>query len=194
MKSVRHQGIETFLPEKFSDSFELIRGDYFRYTGSLISPVFKLWLKHFSNSGMGFLFYFRLCQRRGVFYPYFRLRLEKYIRKYALQIPLSVPVGKGLYLGHGVSIIVNGSAVIGSNVNLSQFVTIGSNKGSAALIEDNVYIGPSVCTIERVRIGHGSMVGAGAVVTSDVPPNHVVAGVPSKVIRENAGYEPANRL
>lgn len=51
------------------------------------------------------------------------------------------------------------------NVSLSQFLTIGSNKGKAATIEDDVYIAPSVCLVEDVVIGRGSVVGAGSVVT-----------------------------
>ncbi len=56
-------------------------------------------------------------------------------------------------MGHGVGVVINKSAEIGSNVTISQFVTIGSLKGKAATIENNVYIGPSVCLIEDVIIG-----------------------------------------
>ena len=75
--------------------------------------------------------------------------------------------------------------MIGSNVNLSQFTTIGSNKGKAATIGNNVYIGPGVCVVEDVTIGEGSTIGAGSVVTRNTPPlpNSVSAGVPAKVIR-----------
>ena len=48
--------------------------------------------------------------------------------------------------------IINPTAVIGNNCNLSQFVTIGAIDGNAAEIGDNVYIGPNCCLIENVRI------------------------------------------
>ena len=54
----------------------------------------------------------------------------------------------GLYISHGGPVVVNPSTVIGDNCNLSQFVTIGSNEGKAAVIGDNVYIGPNTCIVE----------------------------------------------
>ncbi|WP_276788550.1 DapH/DapD/GlmU-related protein [Veillonella magna] len=72
----------------------------------------------------------------------------------------------GLYIGYGGPVICDPTAAIGNNVNLSQFVTIGSNEGrKVAVIGDNVYIGPSVSVIEDVTIGDNVTVGAGSVVT-----------------------------
>lgn len=88
-------------------------------------------------------------------------------RKYGIQIPPTVKIGYGLYIGHGIGIIINDSTVIGSNCNISQFLTIGSNRGTPAIIGDNVYIGPSVCIVENVRIGNNTTIGAGSVVVKD---------------------------
>ena len=55
--------------------------------------------------------------------------------------------------------IINPTAVIGNNCNLSQFVTIGAIDGNAAEIGDNVYIGPNCCLIENVRIGNNVTIG-----------------------------------
>ena len=104
--------------------------------------------------------------------------------KYGIQIPPETKIGYGLFIGHGVGIVINGSAVIGNNVNLSQFLTIGSNHGKAATIGNNVYIGPSVCIVEDVNIGNNVIIGAGCVVTSNIPDNSTAVGVPNRNIHK----------
>ena len=51
------------------------------------------------------------------------------------------------------------------------------------VIGDNVWLGEKVAVLPGVRIGHGVVVGAGAVVTRDVPDHCIVAGVPARVIK-----------
>lgn len=55
------------------------------------------------------------------------------------------------------------------------------------VIEDDVWIGAGAIVTDGVRIGQGAVVAAGAVVTRDVPPHTVVAGVPARVVKEIAG-------
>jgi len=56
--------------------------------------------------------------------------------------------------------------------------------GAPVVIEDNVWIGANVTVMPGVTIGRHSVVGAGSVVTRDVPPDTIVAGVPAKVVRK----------
>lgn len=102
--------------------------------------------------------------------------------KYGMQIPRCTKIGYGFYIGHGIGIVINGRTIIGNNVNISQFLSIGSNQNTPAVIGDNVYIGPHVSIVEAVHIGNNSTIGAGAVVIKDVPEGATVAGNPAKVV------------
>lgn len=102
-----------------------------------------------------------------------------------IDLPARTRIGYGLNLGHGRCIVINGGTIIGNNVNITQFTNIGTNHKTPAVIGDNVYIGPSVCLLEDVRIGSNSSIGAGAVVTKDVPADSTCAGVPAKVLNYN---------
>lgn len=99
-----------------------------------------------------------------------------------------------MFIGHGGPLIVNPTTVIGNNVNLSQFTTIGANGGrQAAVIGDNVYIGPNVCIIDHVKIGDNATIGAGSVVTKDIPDNATAVGNYAKVIHYNNAGNSVNK-
>ena len=59
------------------------------------------------------------------------------------------------------------------------------------MIEEDVWIGEGVCILSGVRVGHGAIIGANAVVTRDIPPQCIVAGVPARVIKylDNTTFE-----
>lgn len=160
-----------------------ILSDLYRYYGNC---KFSTFLKaFFTNGAFRYQCGFRMVQSKGfsrvigcLFY-----RFSKYYRK--IEISPKTQVGYGLYIGHGGPIVINPTAKIGNNVNLSQFTTIGSNYGHAATIGDNTYIGPNVCVVENVTIGSNVTIGAGSVVTKDVPDNATVVGNYAKVINYN---------
>lgn len=102
--------------------------------------------------------------------------------KRKIQIPRRTKIGYGLFIVHEGPIVVNPEAIIGNNVNLSQFTTIGSNHRKGAIIGDNTYIGPNVCIVEDVIIGNNVTIGAGSVVTKNIPSNATVAGNYAKVL------------
>lgn len=103
-------------------------------------------------------------------------------RKYQIQIPETTKIGYGFDISHTSCMVINSGTIIGNNVILSQFLNIGTNHNTPAIIGDNVYVGPGVCIVEGVKIGCNSTIGAGAVVTKDIPENATVAGVPAKIL------------
>ena len=170
------------VPRSYRDCAVLIRSDYYRYTGQKGS-LWRIWAYGLRNPSQRFSFWLRMAAyRKGWLYPVAKFNCWRLSKRYGLQIFPQTLIGYGLYIGHAFGTIVNPSAVIGNNVNLSQFTTIGSNKGCAAYIGDNVYVGPSVCIVEHVCIGSNATIGAGAVVVKDIPGNATAAGVPAKVI------------
>lgn len=179
------------------DVAELISKDLFRYTGGG-----KFWLAYFMYPGFKYTFYFRIIQwlrsyKKTSLSPLvllFKIRLLSLQRYYGIQIPLSVQIGEGFYIGHFGTIVVNGAVKIGKNVNISQGVTIGkSNRGckeGCPVIGNEVYIAPGAKIIGKIFIGNNVAIGANAVVTEDIPDNACVAGIPAKIISMNGatGY------
>ena len=62
---------------------------------------------------------------RYLLYPFSKIIYLHYSYKYGISIPFTCSIGKGFYIGHFGGIVVHNKAVIGSNCNISQGVTIG---------------------------------------------------------------------
>lgn len=169
------------VPENYVDVFRLIQTDKFRMKGRYITnvEVFRSLL----NGDV--LSWFRMCQIHSLLSPVFNRIYWHVSRKRMIDIPISTKIGCGFYIGHGMCIVLHDSTIIGNNINISQFSNFGSNNDKAAVICDYAYIAPMVCTVEDVTIGFNSVVGAGAVVNSNVPSYKTFAGVPAKEISNN---------
>ena len=182
--SINGEKIKIPVPECYRDCMTLVQSDVYRKTGRVKSPL-SIIVSELNPFKQSLLFLLRLSSYKGWLYPLFRLMYEYTSRRANVQISPKTKIGYGLNLGHAICIVVNYQTIIGNNVNLSQFTTIGSNHGKAATIGDNVYIGPSVCVVEDVVIGNNVTIGAGSVVTKDIPDNATAAGNYAKVLNYN---------
>lgn len=161
---------------------EFLKSDLYRYSGKKsIKSFLDCYRK---EAGFRFSVAYRLINSEG---------LEKIVgiflwvirNKQLIQISRHTKIGYGLYISHGGPVVVNPTTIIGNNCNLSQFVTVGSNEAKAAVIGDNVYIGPNCCIVEDVEIGNNVTIGAGSVVTKNLPENSTCAGNYAKVLNFN---------
>lgn len=183
MKYYREANVEIVvpIPENYHDCICLLKSDYYRVYGrtGTIREIYALALK---EPSFMFLFWHRLSQVKGWLWLYAKWRHRRLMFKYGLMIASSTKIGYGFFIGHPQGVVINHTAVIGNNVNISQFLTIGANETCAAVIGDNVYVGPQVCLVENVHIGSNATIGAGSIVTKDVKADAVVAGNPAREI------------
>jgi acetyltransferase-like isoleucine patch superfamily enzyme len=114
-----------------------------------------------------------------------------------------IKIGKNCLISEFNVLRGQGGITIGDNVYTSPFVQMVAvnhvyhvseqpiiAQGITAqgiVIEDNVWIGSGAIILDGVRIGKGAVIAAGAVVTKDVPPRTIAAGIPAKVIKEITG-------
>jgi serine O-acetyltransferase len=102
-----------------------------------------------------------------------------------IEIHPAARIAPGLFIDHGMGVVIGETAEIGENVTLLQGVTLGGTslrrEKRHPTIGNNVVIGAGAKIIGAFRIGDHSRIGAGSVVVREVPPNAVVVGVPGRV-------------
>jgi hypothetical protein len=107
----------------------------------------------------------------------------------------NIALGEGVFINSGCCFQDQGGVRIGDGCQIGHqvvFATIDHGLepehrhdvvASGIVLEENVWVGSHATILRGVTIGHDSVVAAGAVVTRDVPPMSVVAGVPAKVVK-----------
>jgi len=97
-----------------------------------------------------------------------------------------ITIGNNCLIGRGTSFFAGGHTFDRSDVLIvEQPLSPGP-----IVVGDDVYFGLNSVVLGNVTIGRGAVVGAGAVVTSDVPSGAIVAGVPARIVRFREGYPP----
>jgi acetyltransferase-like isoleucine patch superfamily enzyme len=104
-----------------------------------------------------------------------------------------IDIGEGSYLGSYVYVTGPGHIHIGKGCLIASHTGIYANNHrpdglsrEGIVIEDRCWLGSGVKVLDGVTIGYGSTIGAGAVVTKDIPPYSLAVGVPAKVIKSTS--------
>jgi serine O-acetyltransferase len=171
--------------------FTLIRSDIARYNRSN-SPILlaAIHAAYTHPSFVGVIWYRierHLWLRREnpiYFIPLlFTRALYPLIRIYSgLELSPKAQIGPGLYVGHFGPTIVHPKTVAGCNLTLMHGVTLGGHRDGVPRIGDDVSIGTDAIVIGGITLGDRVTVGAGAVVTKDVPADYTVVGIPARPV------------
>ena len=106
-----------------------------------------------------------------------------------IEIHPAAKIGRGLFIDHGMGVVIGETAEIGEDVTLYHGVTLGGTsleKGKRhPTIGDRVVIGAGAKVLGPVTVGDDSRIGANAVVVKSVPKNSVVVGVPGQNIQRS---------
>lgn len=113
--------------------------------------------------------------------------------------PENIEIGDNVSIENNCSLYGQGGIKIGNNTMFASYIHIISQnhnfdridvpirdqgfENAPVVIEDDVWLGINVVVLKGITIGEGSIIGAGAVVTKDIPPYSIAVGNPAKVIR-----------
>lgn len=137
--------------------------------------------------------YFQILLRRSEYWdacgspvalvmaPLYRLRGLRLGELLGFTVPLHT-TAPGLSIAHPGTVVISGRATVGRRCRIHTDVCIGELREAAPVIGDDVWIGPGAKLFGGITVGHGAVIGANAVVSTDVPPGVTVAGIPARVV------------
>lgn len=142
-------------------------------------------------SGLHALIFHRISHgllKMGIpFFPRFISQFAKWIT--GIEIHPGALIAEGLFIDHGMGVVIGETSVIGNNVTLFQGVTLGGTGKERGkrhpTLGNNVVVGTGAKILGNIIVGDNSYVGANAVVIKDVPPNSTVVGVPGRITKQD---------
>lgn len=111
-----------------------------------------------------------------------------------IEIHPGAQIGRGLFIDHGMGVVIGETTQIGDNVTLYQGVTLGGTGKDVGkrhpTLGDNVVVGSGAKVLGPFAVGNDVKIGAGAVVLKEVPDGATVVGNPGRIVRQ-FGRRPA---
>ena len=106
-----------------------------------------------------------------------------------IEIHPGATIGEGLFIDHGMGVVIGETAELGRNVTLYPGVTLGGTgkeKGKRhPTVGDNVLVGAGAKILGSFTVGDNTLVGSNAVVLRPLPANSTAVGVPAEIVRVN---------
>ena len=119
--------------------------------------------------------------------PRFLSNLNRFMT--GIEIHPAAQIGPGLFIDHGMGVVIGETAQIGEGVTLYQGVTLGGTSLQRGkrhpTLRDRVTVGVNAAVLGAITVGENSRVGAGSVVVKDVPANATVVGIPARVVLQD---------
>ncbi|MDR1940150.1 MAG: serine O-acetyltransferase [Clostridiales bacterium] len=104
-----------------------------------------------------------------------------------IEIHPAAKIGSGIFIDHGMGVVIGETAEIGDDVVIYQGVTLGGTGKDTGkrhpTVGDDVMISSGSKVLGPITIGAGSKIGANSVVLKNVPPQSTVVGVPGRIVR-----------
>lgn len=107
--------------------------------------------------------------------------------KTGIEIHPGATIGKGLFIDHGMGVVIGETTEIGENCTLYQGVTLGGTGKDTGkrhpTLGNNVLVGCGARVLGPFKVGDNSRIAAGAVVLNEIPPDSTAVGVPAQVVK-----------
>jgi serine O-acetyltransferase len=125
-----------------------------------------------------------LYKRRVSFIPRFISHLGRFFT--GIEIHPGAEIGKGVFIDHGMGVVIGETAIVGDYTLIYQDVTLGGTGKESGkrhpTIGKNVVVGAGAKVLGNIQIGDRVRIGAGSVVLRDVPSDSTVVGIPGRII------------
>ncbi|MBK1989971.1 serine O-acetyltransferase [Sphaerospermopsis aphanizomenoides BCCUSP55] len=152
-------------------------------------PAARNWLEVlFCYPGLQALIFHRLShwlRSIGIpFIPRFISHLARFLT--GVEIHPGAVIGKGVFIDHGMGVVIGETAIVGDYALIYQGVTLGGTGKESGkrhpTLGENVVVGAGAKVLGNLQIGNNVRIGAGSVVLRDVPSNCTVVGIPGRII------------